>query len=44
MNEPATVGYEYAILSWQDTDPELQPRIQEARQAMARLPKPVRRE
>lgn len=42
--EEARASYEYALLSWQDADPELQPRIQEARQALARLPKPIRRE
>lgn len=35
---------EYALLSLQDADPELQPRIQEARRALAPLPKPLRRE
>jgi tetratricopeptide (TPR) repeat protein len=42
--EEARASYEYALLSWQHADPELQPRIQEARQALARLPKPIRRE
>jgi tetratricopeptide (TPR) repeat protein len=42
--EEARASYEYALLSWQDADPELQPRIQEARRALARLPKPIRRE
>jgi tetratricopeptide (TPR) repeat protein len=42
--EKARASYEYALLSWQDADPELQPRIQEARQGLARLPKPLRRE
>ena len=42
--EKARASYEYALLSWQDADPELQPRIQEARRALARLPKPLRRE
>ncbi|HUP20080.1 MAG TPA: adenylate/guanylate cyclase domain-containing protein [Gemmatimonadota bacterium] len=42
--EEARESYEYALLSWQDADPELQPRIQEARQALARLPKPIRRD
>ena len=42
--EKARASYEYALLSWQDADPELQLRIQEARSGLARLPKPVRRE
>jgi hypothetical protein len=42
--EEARDSYEYALLSWQDADPELQPRIAAARQALARLPKPLRRE
>lgn len=42
--EKARSSYEYALLSWHDADPELQPRIQEARGALARLPKPLRRE
>jgi tetratricopeptide (TPR) repeat protein len=42
--EKARSSYEYALLSWHDADPELQPRIQEARRALARLPKPLRRE
>lgn len=40
--EKARASYEYALLSWQDADPELQPRIQEARSGLARLPKPLR--
>jgi tetratricopeptide (TPR) repeat protein len=42
--EKARESYEYALLSWQHADPELQPRIQEARSGLARLPKPLRRE
>ena len=42
--EKARSSYEFALLSLQDADPELQPRIMEARQALARLPKPIRRE
>jgi DNA-binding SARP family transcriptional activator/TolB-like protein len=34
--EKARASYEYALLSWQDADPELQPQIQEARLALAR--------
>lgn len=43
-HEKSRASYEYALLSWQDADPELQPRIQEARRARARLPKPLPRE
>jgi tetratricopeptide (TPR) repeat protein len=42
--EKARESYEDALLSWQHADPELQPRIQEARSGLARLPKPLRRE
>jgi tetratricopeptide (TPR) repeat protein len=42
--EEARASYEYALLSWQDADPELQPQIEAARQALARLPKSLRRE
>ncbi|HYO47932.1 MAG TPA: hypothetical protein VEY33_14735 [Gemmatimonadota bacterium] len=42
--EKARSSYEYALLSWHDADPELQPRIQEARSGLARLPKPLRLE
>lgn len=40
----ARASYEYALLSWQDADPELQPQIQEARRGLARLAKPLRQE
>ncbi|HYO45680.1 MAG TPA: hypothetical protein VEY33_03215, partial [Gemmatimonadota bacterium] len=42
--EKARESYEYALLAWQDADPEMRPRIEAARQALARLPKPLRRE
>ena len=42
--EKARESYEYRLLSLQDADPELQPQIEEARRAMARLPKPLRRD
>jgi tetratricopeptide (TPR) repeat protein len=42
--EKARESYEYALLSWQDADPEMRPRIEAVRQALARLPKPLRRE
>jgi len=42
--DAARAAYEYALLSWQDADPELEPRIREGRQALARLPEPMRRE
>jgi tetratricopeptide (TPR) repeat protein len=42
--EKARESYEYALLSWQHADPELQPRIEEARSGLARLPKPLRQE
>jgi tetratricopeptide (TPR) repeat protein len=42
--EKARESYEYALLAWQDADPEMQPRIEVARQALARLPNPLRRD
>jgi hypothetical protein len=42
--EKARESYEYALLAWRDADPELRPRIQAAREGLARLPKPLRRE
>ncbi|HUE95389.1 MAG TPA: adenylate/guanylate cyclase domain-containing protein [Longimicrobiaceae bacterium] len=42
--EKARESYEYALLAWRDADPELRPRIQQARRALARLPKLLRRE
>jgi tetratricopeptide (TPR) repeat protein len=42
--EKARESYEYALLAWRDADPELRPRIEAARQGLARLPKPLRRE
>jgi class 3 adenylate cyclase/tetratricopeptide (TPR) repeat protein len=42
--EKSRQAYEYALLAWVDADPEMQARIDAARQALARLPKPLRRE
>jgi tetratricopeptide (TPR) repeat protein len=42
--EKARESYEYALLAWRDADPELRPRIQAAREGLARLPKPLRHE
>jgi tetratricopeptide (TPR) repeat protein len=42
--EKARESYEYALLAWRDADPELRPRIEVAREGLARLPKPLRRE
>ncbi len=42
--EKARESYEYALLAWRDADPELRPRIEAAREGLARLPKPLRRE
>ena len=42
--EKARESYEYALLAWRDADPELRPRIEAARQGLARLPKSLRRE
>jgi tetratricopeptide (TPR) repeat protein len=42
--EKARESYEYVLVAWRDADPELRPRIEAARQALARLPKPLRRE
>jgi hypothetical protein len=42
--EKSSQAYEYALLAWADADPEMRPRIEAARQALARLPKPLRRE
>jgi hypothetical protein len=42
--EKSRQAYEYALLAWVDADPEMRPRIETARQALARLPKPLRRE
>jgi hypothetical protein len=42
--EKARESYEYALLAWRDADPELRPRIEAAREGLARLPKPIRRE
>jgi tetratricopeptide (TPR) repeat protein len=36
--EKARKSYEYALLAWQDADPEMRPRIEATRQALARLP------
>jgi tetratricopeptide (TPR) repeat protein len=42
--EKARESYEYALLAWRDADPELRPRIEAAREGLARLPRPLRRE
>ena len=42
--EKARESYEYALLAWRDADPELRPRIEAAREGLARLPKLLRRE
>jgi tetratricopeptide (TPR) repeat protein len=42
--EKARESYEYALLAWRNADPELRPRIEAAREGLARLPKPLRRE
>ena len=42
--EKARESYEYALLAWRDADSELRPRIEAAREGLARLPKPLRRE
>jgi tetratricopeptide (TPR) repeat protein len=42
--EKARESYEYALLAWRDADPDLRPRIEAAREGLARLPKPLRRE
>jgi tetratricopeptide (TPR) repeat protein len=42
--EKARESYEYTLLAWRDADPELRPRIEAAREGLARLPKPLRRE
>jgi class 3 adenylate cyclase/TolB-like protein len=42
--EKARESYEYALLSWQDADPEMRPRIEATQQALERLPKSLRRE
>jgi class 3 adenylate cyclase/tetratricopeptide (TPR) repeat protein len=42
--EKARESYEYALVAWRDADPELRPRIEAAREGLARLPKLLRRE
>jgi tetratricopeptide (TPR) repeat protein len=42
--EKARQSYEFALLAWEDGDPEMGPRIAAARQGLARLPKPLRRD
>ena len=37
--DEARESYEHVLVAWRDADPELQPRIQEARRALARLPR-----
>lgn len=43
-SEKARESYEYALLAWRDADPELRPRIEAAREALAELQRPLRRE
>jgi tetratricopeptide (TPR) repeat protein len=42
--EKARESYEYALQAWRDADPELSPRIEAARQALAEMQKPLQRE
>lgn len=42
--EEARTSYEYSLQSWRGAEPELQPRIEAAHQALARLPKPLPRD
>jgi class 3 adenylate cyclase/TolB-like protein len=42
--DEARESYEHVLLAWRDADPELRPRIQAAREGLARLPKLLRRE
>jgi tetratricopeptide (TPR) repeat protein len=42
--EKARESYEYVLVAWRDADPELRPRIEAAREGLARLPKLLRRE
>ena len=42
--EKAKESYEYALLAWRDADAELRPRIEAAREALAELQRPLRRE
>ncbi|HYO46982.1 MAG TPA: adenylate/guanylate cyclase domain-containing protein [Gemmatimonadota bacterium] len=42
--EKARETYERALIAWRDADPELTPRIQQIQEALATLPKPLRRE
>jgi tetratricopeptide (TPR) repeat protein len=42
--DEARESYEHVLVAWRDADPELRPRIETAREGLARLPKPLRRE
>jgi tetratricopeptide (TPR) repeat protein len=42
--DEARESYEHVLVAWRDADPELRPRIEAAREGLARLPKPLRRE
>jgi class 3 adenylate cyclase/tetratricopeptide (TPR) repeat protein len=42
--EKARESYEHVLVAWRDADPELRPRIDAAREGLARLPKLLRRE
>jgi tetratricopeptide (TPR) repeat protein len=43
-HERAGAAYEDVLVAWRDADSELRPRIEAAREGLARLPKPIRRE
>ncbi|MGH7589499.1 MAG: adenylate/guanylate cyclase domain-containing protein [Gemmatimonadota bacterium] len=43
-HDRARAAYEDVLVAWRDADPELRPRIEAAREGLARLPKPLRRE
>ena len=41
--EKARIHYEFFVANWANADPELQPRVEDAKQAIARLGKDTRR-
>jgi serine/threonine-protein kinase len=43
-HDRARAAYEDVLVAWRDADSELRPRIEAAREGLARLPKPIRRE
>ena len=43
-NDRARAAYEDVLVAWRNADPELRARIEAAREGLARLPKPLRRE